>query len=103
MRQTNIALALLAAAILSACGSSDGDNHVTQPPKPKFASQVSFGDSLSDVGTYAAGPIAALRGGKYTINGDNTAINASLTGKNWTELMATSRVRSSIRRSMSSR
>ena len=51
MRQTNIALALLAAAILSACGSSDGDNSVVQPPKPKFASQVSFGDSLSDVGT----------------------------------------------------
>lgn len=89
MRHTNIALALLAAAILSACGSSDNDNNVTQVPKPKFASQVSFGDSLSDVGTYAVGPIAALRGGKYTINGDNTAVNASLTGKNWTELMAT--------------
>ena len=88
MRHNNIALALLAAAILSACGSSDNDT-VTQPPKPKFASQVSFGDSLSDVGTYAVGPIAALRGGKYTINGDNTAINPSLTGKNWTELMAT--------------
>ena len=77
MRHTNLALALLAAALLSACGSSDGDSSATLAPKPKFASQVSFGDSLSDVGTYAVGPIAALRGGKYTIN-----------GKNWTELMA---------------
>ncbi|HEY0488812.1 MAG TPA: esterase [Telluria sp.] len=88
MRQTNIALALLAAAILSACGSSDSDNNVIQPAKPKFASQVTFGDSLSDVGTYSVGTVAALRGGKFTINGDNTAVNASLTGKNWTELMA---------------
>lgn len=89
MRHTNLALALLAAAILSACGGSSNDNNVTQPAKPKFASQVSFGDSLSDVGSYAVGPIAALRGGKYTINGDNTAINPALHGKNWTELMAT--------------
>ncbi|MGZ8289870.1 MAG: SGNH/GDSL hydrolase family protein [Telluria sp.] len=88
MRHTKLALAVLAAAILSACGSSDGDNAI-QPAKPRFASQVSFGDSLSDVGTYAVGPIAALRGGKYTINGNNTAINAALTGKNWTELVAT--------------
>ncbi len=87
MRHNNIALALLAAAILSACGSSDNDTPV-QAPKPKFASQVSFGDSLSDVGTYNVGTVAALRGGKFTINGDNTAINPALTGKNWTELMA---------------
>jgi phospholipase/lecithinase/hemolysin len=89
MRHTNLALALLAAALLSACGSSDGDSSATLAPKPKFASQVSFGDSLSDVGTYAVGPIAALRGGKYTINGNNTSTNAALTGLNWTEVLAT--------------
>ncbi|UUZ46896.1 hypothetical protein LP420_24640 [Massilia sp. B-10] len=50
---------------------------------------VSFGDSLSDVGSYAVGTIAAVGGGKFTINGNNTAKNATLTGKNWTELMAT--------------
>ncbi|RJG15254.1 SGNH/GDSL hydrolase family protein [Massilia cavernae] len=88
MRHTKLALAVLAAAILSACGSSDGDNNV-QPAKPRFASQVSFGDSLSDVGTYNVGTVANLRGGRYTINGNNTAVNAALTGKNWTELLAT--------------
>ena len=85
MRQTHIALALLTGAILSACGgSSSGD----QTLKTRFSSQVSFGDSLSDVGTYAVGTVALLKGGKYNINGDNTALNPALTGKNWTELMA---------------
>lgn len=89
MRQTNFALALFAAAALSACGGSDNDNNVSTPPaKPVFASQISFGDSLSDVGTYKVGTIAALGGGKYTINGNNVAINAALHGKNWTELIA---------------
>lgn len=84
MRQTNFALALLAAAVLSACGGNDGDNVVTAP-KPVFASQVTFGDSLSDVGTYAVGTVAALGGGRYTINGSTSA---TLHGKNWSELMA---------------
>jgi outer membrane lipase/esterase len=87
MRQTNFALALLAAAALTACGGSDNDTPAVQA-KPVFAAQISFGDSLSDVGTYAVGTVAALGGGKYTINGNNTAINAALHGKNWTELMA---------------
>lgn len=90
MRQTNFALALLAAAVLSACGGSDNNNSTTTPPaKPVFASQVSFGDSLSDLGTYKVGTVAAIGGGTYTINGDNTAVNAALHGKNWTQLMAT--------------
>jgi outer membrane lipase/esterase len=87
MRQTNFALALLAAAALTACGGSDNNTPAAQA-KPVFAAQISFGDSLSDVGTYAVGTVAALGGGKYTINGNNTAINAALHGKNWTELMA---------------
>lgn len=88
MRQTNFVLALLTAAVLSACGSSGDDNASAMAPKPKFASQVSFGDSLSDVGSYRVGTVASLGGGQYTINGNHTAINAALTGKNWTELMA---------------
>jgi outer membrane lipase/esterase len=87
MRQTNFALALLAAAALTACGGSD-NNTAAAPAKPVFAAQISFGDSLSDVGTYQVGTVAALGGGKYTINGNNTAINPALHGKNWTELMA---------------
>ena len=88
MRQTNFALALMAAADLTACGGSDNNNSAPAP-KPTFASQVSFGDSLSDSGTYKVGTVAAAGGGTYTINGDNTAINAALHGKNWTQLMAT--------------
>jgi phospholipase/lecithinase/hemolysin len=41
---------------------------------------VSFGDSLSDVGTYRVGTIAALGGGKWTVN--------SSTAQNWTELVS---------------
>lgn len=87
MRKTSFALALLTAAVLSACGGSSpsgGD----QTPGTKFSAQVSFGDSLSDVGTYAVGTIKALGGGKFTINGDNTSISKDLTGKNWTEFVA---------------
>jgi outer membrane lipase/esterase len=87
MRQMNFALALLTAAVLTACGgtgSSGGD----QTHAVKFDKQVSFGDSLSDVGTYKVGAIAAAGGGTFTINGDNTSINPELTGKNWTEVLA---------------
>lgn len=49
-------------------------------PKLKFNSQISFGDSLSDVGTYAVGTIAAFGGGQFTVNSPNA--------KNWTTLMA---------------
>ena len=90
MRHTNFALALLAAAALTACGGSDNDAAPAAPAKPKFTSQVNFGDSLSDVGTYRVGTVAALGGGKYTINGDNVAVNAALTGKIWPELTAAS-------------
>jgi phospholipase/lecithinase/hemolysin len=87
MRQTNFALALLTAAALAACGGN-GSTGGDQALKTKFASQVSFGDSLSDVGTYNVGAVKAAGGGKFTINGDNTAKEATLTGKNWTELLA---------------
>ncbi|MES2261119.1 MAG: SGNH/GDSL hydrolase family protein [Pseudomonadota bacterium] len=83
MRQTTtLAMTVIAAAILAGCGGSDFQ------PKPKFSAQVSFGDSLSDVGTHAVGAVKTAGGGKYTINGDNTASNPELTGKNWTELTA---------------
>lgn len=87
MRHTKFALALLTAAVLSACGGSDSSGG-DQTLRTKFSAQVTFGDSLSDVGTYAVGTVAALGGGKYTINGNNTSTNAVLTGKNYTELLA---------------
>ncbi|OBV40422.1 SGNH/GDSL hydrolase family protein [Janthinobacterium psychrotolerans] len=85
MQYTKFALAALTAAVLAGCGGSSGGD---QTLKVKYTAQVSFGDSLSDVGSYAVGTVAALKGGKFTINGNNTAINPELTGKNWTEHLA---------------
>jgi phospholipase/lecithinase/hemolysin len=85
MRQTKLALALLSAAILAGCG---GSTPGPQTLKATYSAQVTFGDSLTDVGTYAVGTVKASGGGKYTINGDLTATNKELTGKNWTELLA---------------
>ena len=65
------AVPVLTAAVLAACGGSD-DNTM------RWSGVVNFGDSLSDVGSYRVGTVAALGGGKYTING--------ATGLNWTEL-----------------
>ncbi len=78
----SIVLCGIAAAVLVACG---GGGNGDQSPKVAFSSMVSFGDSLSDVGTYAVGGISAAAptggaGGKYTVN--------SSTAKNWTELLA---------------
>ena len=87
MRHTKLALAAMTLAVLAGCGGTDpapGDQSI----KNKYSAQVSFGDSLSDVGSYNVGTVAALKGGKFTINGDNTAINPTLTGRNWTELLA---------------
>jgi len=87
MRQMNFALALLTAAALAACGgtgSSGGD----QTHKVAFTQQVTFGDSLSDVGSYNVGAVTAAGGGKFTINGDSTSTNPALTGLNWTEVLA---------------
>ncbi|NNG25215.1 SGNH/GDSL hydrolase family protein [Telluria aromaticivorans] len=87
MRQTKLALALLTAAVLAACGGtspSGGD----QTQKLTFTQQVSFGDSLSDVGTYAVGAVKTAGGGKFTINGDGTAKNPELTGKIWVDYLA---------------
>lgn len=103
MRKIYLA-ALLASSLLGACGGGgDASAGASRPPEPaktapvdpvdavakaRFGVQVSFGDSLSDVGTYAVGTVQALGGGKFTINGDNTAVSPTLTGQNWTEVLA---------------
>ena len=72
----NIKLALTGvafAALLSACGGSS-DNRI------QFAKVVTFGDSVSDAGAYQVGDIAALGGGKFTVNGVANNI--------WTEALA---------------
>lgn len=87
MRHTKLALAAMALAVLAGCGGS-GSAPGTQTLKVQYSAQVTFGDSLSDIGTYAVGTVKALGGGKFTINGNNTAVNPALTGRNWTELVA---------------
>lgn len=64
---------LTAAALLAACGGGS-DNRI------RFGSVVSFGDSVSDTGTYKVGTIAALGGGKFTVNGTGDRV--------WTDAMA---------------
>lgn len=81
MRQFKFGLAMLVTLILVGCSGGNSD----VPAKPKFTAQVSFGDSLSDVGSYKVGFVAALGGGQFTIN---AASAVPATPTNWTELTA---------------
>ncbi len=60
-----LSVALAAASLLAACGGGDGDQTV----RVSYGKLVSFGDSLSDVGSYAVSGVAAVGGGKFTVNG----------------------------------
>ena len=72
--------ALFAALLLAACGGGGDGN---QTPRVAFTSMVTFGDSLSDGGTYRVGPILAAGGGRFTVN---PAL--AKTATNWQELVA---------------
>jgi phospholipase/lecithinase/hemolysin len=78
-----LAVAVGASLLVAACGGGGGD--AVQAPVVKPTSLVSFGDSLSDVGTYKVGVVAALGGGTFTVNG----VTGAIPTKNWTELIAT--------------
>jgi phospholipase/lecithinase/hemolysin len=80
-----LAVAVGTTLLVAACGGGDS-GVVIQPPAIKYTSLVSFGDSLSDVGTYKVGVVAALGGGTYTVNGISGI--GTIPSKNWTELMA---------------
>lgn len=73
------AIALATAGLLAGCGGSD------DPPAAEritYGKLVTFGDSLSDIGSYATpGLVGATGGGKYTVNGPGVL--------NWTERLAT--------------
>lgn len=87
-------LSAVAAVLLVACGGGDPNVPGTGSPagapttKGTFTAVVSFGDSLSDVGTYApatslvGGGAPPYFGGKFTTN--------SATGTVWVENLATS-------------
>ncbi len=75
MKNFRFMLAGVAAAVLlAACNNGDDT--------PQFRTVVSFGDSISDPGAYNVATIAALGGGKFTVNGP--------AGLVWTEFLAES-------------
>jgi phospholipase/lecithinase/hemolysin len=84
--------------MLAACGGGGSDGNsagvnviaadAPQATALRFSAQVTFGDSLADVGSYAVGAVSALGGGKYTINGNATAFYPELVGRTWTEMLA---------------
>ena len=90
------ALTAVAAALLTACGGGDpevpgsGDPAGAPTTAGGFTSVVSFGDSLSDLGTYApatsltANGQAPYFGGKFTTNGPGGTV--------WVEKLATTLV-----------
>lgn len=81
MHQLRIVLIMLVAVILASCGGGGSD----VPAKPRFSSQVSFGDSLSDVGSYRVATIASASGeGQFTINAASSV--KATTPTNWTEM-----------------
>lgn len=89
MRQTKMTLAVMAiAAVLAGCSGNSGKPDAgDQTLRVKFSSQVSFGDSLSDLGTYAVGTVKALGGGKFTVNGAS-GTGPEFSGKVWLEHLA---------------
>ncbi|TDV08362.1 SGNH/GDSL hydrolase family protein [Paraburkholderia caballeronis] len=70
LRTTQIAIASAAFALLAACGGGGGDNNnASNTPAGGVTLQVvSFGDSLSDVGTYTPNILPGFGGGKFTTN-----------------------------------
>lgn len=70
--------ALSTALVLAGCGGGGSDQASTN--NTGFTSMVVFGDSLSDIGSYKVGVVAAVGGGKWTVN--------SAGAKNWTESVA---------------
>lgn len=90
----------LAAALLAACGGGDpyvpGSSLPTGGPTTPgaFTNIVSFGDSLSDLGTYApataipGAPAGSYFGGRFTTNLNDLGTLAN-TGKVWIEELAT--------------
>jgi phospholipase/lecithinase/hemolysin len=94
---------VLSAALLSACGGSDpyvpGSGSPAGAPTTKgsFTAVVSFGDSLSDIGSYA--PATSLAGngtppffgGKFTTNATSNGLpDPNPLGKVWVENLAAS-------------
>ncbi len=95
IRKRSALWALLGSALLAACGGDDVTVPGTTPPagaptaKGNFTGLVTFGDSLSDQGSYSPATSlggngqAPFFGGKFTVNVDNNG------GTIWVENLAT--------------
>lgn len=88
MRQLKFLGVVMATALLvAACGGGGGDGN--QTPAVSYSAVVSFGDSLSDAGTYKVGPIAAAGGGMFTVNGIAGVIGSTTPPSyNWSQLVS---------------
>jgi outer membrane lipase/esterase len=85
------ALTLVVGALLAACGGNDdppgsGSPQGAPTTQGSFSAVVSFGDSLSDLGTYT--PATSGIGGKFTTNISDASGNN--TAKVWVENLASS-------------
>ncbi|KVO51156.1 SGNH/GDSL hydrolase family protein [Burkholderia stagnalis] len=80
LRTAQVAIAGAALALLAACGGGGDDNNnaSSTPPSGVKMQVVSFGDSLSDVGTYSQ-ILLGFGGGRFTTN----------PGQVWTQNVAT--------------
>ncbi|UXU87262.1 SGNH/GDSL hydrolase family protein [Burkholderia sp. S-53] len=80
LRTAQVAIAGAALALLAACGGGDDNNSSASNPPPSGVKMqiVSFGDSLSDAGTYSQIKLG-FGGGRFTTN----------PGQVWTQLVAT--------------
>lgn len=65
-------IAAAALALLAACGGGGGGDD--RDPPVDYSRLVTFGDSLSDVGSYAVSGVFGTGGGKYTVNGPGVQI-----------------------------
>lgn len=84
-RTVKAALAAAVALLVAGCGGGDDGG---TPTPPTYTRMVSFGDSLSDVGSYrTAGMQAVFGGGQFTVNDFNPATRPK-GGTNWTEQLA---------------
>lgn len=69
LRMAQTAIASVAFALLAACGGGGSSTPAsTTPPGGVALQAVSFGDSLSDVGTYAGFALPNFGGGEFTTN-----------------------------------
>ncbi|WP_323122427.1 SGNH/GDSL hydrolase family protein [Burkholderia alba] len=78
LRTAQVALASAAFVLLAACGGGDDSSSSNTPPSGVKMQIVSFGDSLSDVGTYSPQILLGFGGGRFTTN----------PGQVWTQVVA---------------